>query len=386
MGAYTIGLPPKNNSMLGETSWLDIKKNYLKIKLTPLSMGEGGLKELMKAGTGDISLKPDGKKFISRAKELGAGNVKGDTIDMHVLSEAPFTDTYNNTLQNVSMFGQVASSFANSSMAKAGFAMQSSGINATDTIESIAGLAGITLKGDDKGNANWIKAMKEIDKDWQDTSKVEDILKSSGVFGKDSKISAPAAAMLSTAVSILHGNKPLFPEVWWDSSYSCGYNYSVRLYNPNPANTQLHMQTIIDPMCALLALTLPILEKGSNNTYSSPLYVSAECKGLFLLDYGMITNMSIVKGGDDNAIAFNGRPSVVDIRFTITPIYSRRLIGTRKGSGQSNDIKMMIGEDKYEKKENKKMAKEGVAMTNNNTVKTTEPPERVDPKLYDLEF
>jgi hypothetical protein len=162
--------------------------------------------------------------------------------------------------------------------------------------------------------------LKDLNNTQQVQKTIADTLKNKGheslgnVFG----------TLLNMAGDMALGKKPIFPQVWWDSSFSAGYNFSIRLYNPNPANKEYHKARIIEPLSALLACVLPHGDGG--NTYESPLYFDIACPGLFKLPKVMITNMSVVKGGDDNAIAFNHRPGVIDVRFSITPIYDKRLI------------------------------------------------------------
>ena len=86
---------------------------------------------------------------------------------------------------------------------------------------------------------------------------------------------------------------------------------------------------MLKPYCKLLALTLPRnLSKNKNsadildaNSYYSPFLVKAYSKGLFSIDMGIITSLSVTKGAqccwnDD------GLPTQIDITLEIKDLYS----------------------------------------------------------------
>jgi hypothetical protein len=122
----------------------------------------------------------------------------------------------------------------------------------------------------------------------------------------------------------------------------------------------------MQPLAYLKALALPASEMGStkvnegtenedtratgnDRTYSNPLYVEAEASGLFSCKAGIISNLSIIKGGDENAIAFNGRPIYVDVNLTIQPLYNVTIISAINPDTSSvnaaTDYAVMHGED-----------------------------------------
>ena len=384
--AYVIGLPPKNNTPTGSSSWMETKKNYLKIELTPISLSDGALKELINATTGQIAFNSEEGKteFKKRVGKLGATIKDDPPIDMYVLSEAPFTDTYGNTLENVTLIGQAAESLSQSGIAKLAFGLKASGIDTGNVLQEAINMMS---KTSGEQLAPYIEAGRKTFQQAQNKQEVQKAMES--VVGKGDLVNM-GATLASTAASIVAGNKPIFPKVWWESSFSCGYNFSVRLYNPNPASTAMHTERIVNPLCALLALVLPVESTENGNTYTSPLYVSLKCKGLFNLEWAMITNMSVVRGGDDNTIAFNGRPGIIDIRFGVTPVYDKRMAGgSMKGVNEKTNIEALLDEDKFESEEGGGGGANGEntsAKTNEQPTSSTEPQPRTDPSKMNLQL
>jgi hypothetical protein len=79
------------------------------------------------------------------------------------------------------------------------------------------------------------------------------------------------------------------------------------------------------PYCKLLGLTLPheyIDDSGEVNefAYNAPFMCKAYCKGMFSIDYGMITGLNVTSGAqcqwnDD------GLPTQIDISIDISNLY-----------------------------------------------------------------
>lgn len=119
---------------------------------------------------------------------------------------------------------------------------------------------------------------------------------------------------------ILSGSKIDFPQVWRGCSYNPSYSVTVRLYNPYPKSLESHITFIVEPLAKLLALIVPVSD--SKSTFSYPLLCAVSCPGLFCINSGYISSLDIIKGGDSNAISFNQRPLMVDIKLTIGSLYN----------------------------------------------------------------
>jgi len=132
---------------------------------------------------------------------------------------------------------------------------------------------------------------------------------------------------------MLAGHRVDFPQVWRNSSYTPSYTATIRLYNPNPGNSNSTKKYIIGPLAALLCLTLPHSDDGS--TYNWPFFHKIKSKGIYNLDPAVITNVTVVKGGDQQQIAYNQNLSMVDVRVDFTSLYNS-LIVEEKGAFSNN--------------------------------------------------
>ena len=121
--------------------------------------------------------------------------------------------------------------------------------------------------------------------------------------------------------TVLNGGKIVFPKIWSNSSTSRSYSLDIKLRSPDHDSISIFLN-VLKPYCKLLALCLPrMMENGNPNGYRAPFMVKAFSKGLFNIDYGMITDMSVTKGAE---CCWNddGLPTQIDISITIEDLYS----------------------------------------------------------------
>lgn len=118
--------------------------------------------------------------------------------------------------------------------------------------------------------------------------------------------------------SILAGGKLIFPEIWSDSSFSRSYDVTVKLVTPDNDKLSWYLNIWV-PLAHLMALCLP--RQKDVNGYISPFLVRAFYKGLFNVDMGIITNMTVQKGGDGQWTK-DGLPTSVEVSFTIKDLYN----------------------------------------------------------------
>lgn len=76
---------------------------------------------------------------------------------------------------------------------------------------------------------------------------------------------------------------------------------------------------ILVPIYHLLAFVLP--RQSASQAYYSPFLIRAWYKGLFNVDMGIITNMSITKGSEGEWTD-DGLPTVAEVSFTIKDLYN----------------------------------------------------------------
>jgi len=127
------------------------------------------------------------------------------------------------------------------------------------------------------------------------------------------------------ANTLLSGARVDFPSVWKNSAYAPSYTMTVRLYNPNPESLEDTRKYIIGPIAAILLLGLPQSEDG--NTYNWPFFSKVKVPGIYNLSPAFISNIAVIKGGDQQQIAFNQRLGIVDVRIDFGSLYNSILVG-----------------------------------------------------------
>jgi hypothetical protein len=128
--------------------------------------------------------------------------------------------------------------------------------------------------------------------------------------------------------NLLAGHRVDFPQVWRNSAYSPSYTMTVRLYNPNPGNAMSVKRHIVGPLAVLLALAMPRSSGGS--TYNWPFFHKIKCKGIYNLDPAVITNITVVKGGDQQQISYAQTLSIVDVRIDFGSVFNS-ILSEEKG-------------------------------------------------------
>ena len=119
------------------------------------------------------------------------------------------------------------------------------------------------------------------------------------------------------------GSRIDFPMVWKSSGFQPSYTMTVRLYNPYPGNKQSTLKYIAAPIAALLLLAIPISQDGI--TYSWPFIHKIVAPGLYNLDPAFISNITIIKGGDQQQITFKQTLGIVDVRIDFGSLFSSML-------------------------------------------------------------
>lgn len=141
-------------------------------------------------------------------------------------------------------------------------------------------------------------------------------LLSSGLSSAAQGLAGGIIGSVAESMPMMEGGKIVFPKIWSNSSYDKSYQLDIKLRSPDHDSLSIFLN-VLKPYCKLLALTMPReLNSGDVNGYSSPFLVKACVKGMFSIDMGMITSMTVSKGAqcmwnDD------GLPTQIDISITI---------------------------------------------------------------------
>lgn len=139
--------------------------------------------------------------------------------------------------------------------------------------------------------------------------------------------------------TVLEGGKIIFPKIWQNSGFDRSYTFDIKLRSPDHDSLSIFLNILV-PYIHILALTLPISDTDNYNAYKSPFLVKAYCKGMFNIDMGMITNLSVTRGAE---CQWNddGLPTQIDISITIEDLYSS-LFMTNEESGNIFSIQSRI--------------------------------------------
>jgi hypothetical protein len=186
-------------------------------------------------------------------------------------------------------------------LAKGGSALEQTGKNLGGTSGSVLGAVGGFFAGAEKGMKEFKAAMKE--------------------GGSVHKMIGGGA---DTINNMLAGHRVDFPQVWRNSSFSPSYSMTVRLYNPAPGSETATKKYIIGPLAAILCLGIPRTKEGQ--TYNWPFFHKFKSKGIYNLDPAVISNITVVKGGDNQQIAFTQRLGIVDVRIDFTSLFGSMVL------------------------------------------------------------
>lgn len=147
--------------------------------------------------------------------------------------------------------------------------------------------------------------------------------------------------------TIVSGGKIIFPEIWSDSEFDKSYDITIKLRSPDPDPVSIFLN-IYMPLILLVTMASPHQIGNSSNSYESPFLVRATYKSIFTCDLGMITGLSITKGGQGNWNVM-GQPTTADVTLSIKDLYGSMFISKRMGlicnTAQMDYLATMAGVD-----------------------------------------
>lgn len=160
-------------------------------------------------------------------------------------------------------------------------------------------------------------------------------------------------AILGNSDTILSGGKIVFPELWSDSDYDRSYNIDIKLRSPDADEVSIFLNILV-PYIHLMALTAPrdIGEKSVNG-YKAPFLVRAFVRSMFNIDLGIITSLSVTKGGEGNWAVSTNLPTSIDISISIKDLYKSLFISDEVARFAANDAEIehlmaLAGVDYYD--------------------------------------
>lgn len=122
----------------------------------------------------------------------------------------------------------------------------------------------------------------------------------------------------------LGGYRIDFPQIWRNSGFTPSYTATIRLYNPNPGSPTQTIRHIIGPLAVILCLAIPRSDNGKS--FNWPFFHKIKSQGIYNLNPAVITNITVIKGGDQQQISHNQRLGMVDIRIDFTSLYGSMVL------------------------------------------------------------
>lgn len=149
--------------------------------------------------------------------------------------------------------------------------------------------------------------------------KIDELLGNNSIMGN----------ILKKATTILAGGRIVFPEIWSDSSFGRSYSCSMKLISPSGDKLSVYLNILV-PIYHLLAMALP--RQSIQQTYFSPFLLRCYYKGLFNIDMGIMTDLTITKGAEAEWTV-DGIPTVAEVQFSIKDLYEGMFMSRHTDSG-----------------------------------------------------
>lgn len=151
--------------------------------------------------------------------------------------------------------------------------------------------------------------------------------------------------IIGKAGTLLAGGKLIFPELWSDSSFSRSYSCNMKLVASSGSKLSVYLDILV-PIYHLLGFTVPRESATAQQAFISPFLVRAYYKGLFNVDMGLITNLSITKG-EEGEWTVDGIPTVANVSFDIKDLYDDLYISKQTKEDGFHSIMSNIQELDY---------------------------------------
>ena len=265
-------------------------------------------------GVGDTAKNTDIWGHEGLAKYLGP---HAGTLPFYVNAETSISDSFSNNTTQPSIASAVSS-------------LSDKGREINYLLGNISGFTG---KSFDKFTQDSSDGKSLADSIENTQSMISNIL-GNGVGNILSRITGAAKTLIA-------GGKMIFPDIWESSDYSRSYNVSMKLVSPSGDKLSIYLNILV-PIYHLLGLCLP--RASTQDGYFSPFLIRCYYKGLFNIDMGIITDLTITKG-TDGEWTIDGLPTVAEISITIKDLYTNLTMS--RGGANNNEILKNVSELDY---------------------------------------
>ena len=119
--------------------------------------------------------------------------------------------------------------------------------------------------------------------------------------------------------TVASGGRLIFPKIWTDSDVSRSYRIKIKLVSPDCNKLSIFFNILV-PLFHLIGFVAPQSIPTNPNGYTAPFIVRAIYKSFFNVDMGIITSMSVERGG--NCMwTVDGIPTSIEVSFEIKDLY-----------------------------------------------------------------
>ena len=130
--------------------------------------------------------------------------------------------------------------------------------------------------------------------------------------------------LLNMGKNFLKGGRMVLPKMLDGASYSKSISCNMKFMSPYGDPYSVFLKCIV-PICHILAMALP--RQLSDNMYTFPFVVRCAQIGQFNVDLGVITGVTITRGGsDDTSWTINSLATEWDVTVEITPLVDELMI------------------------------------------------------------
>ena len=124
--------------------------------------------------------------------------------------------------------------------------------------------------------------------------------------------------VVTKAQTILTGGRLIFPDIWANSAFGRSYSVSMKLVSPSGDKLSIFLNILV-PIYHILGFTLPRQSTDAQG-YREPFLVRMYYRGMFHIDIGIISGLSITKGAEGEWTK-DGLPTVAEVQFDIKDMY-----------------------------------------------------------------
>jgi uncharacterized protein YraI len=122
----------------------------------------------------------------------------------------------------------------------------------------------------------------------------------------------------------LRGGRLVMPQMISDVKYEKSISCTCKFVSPYGNKESIFLRCYV-PLMSIMAMALP--KQIADNMYTYPFLIRAFQKGFFNSDLAVITSLQVTRGGsDDTAWTIDGLSTELEVRFDVTPLYSRLMV------------------------------------------------------------